>query len=133
MNRTFSILCSCLTLAACSPREVALADGRCSTLQVGDRVEGVATLHAYASEGCLHCGAWLERAGCAGEIGYSHANAQVASEYERIIRDLPAEGDAGWVSGRVFVSGEIIRMEAMDEGGSPLLAADAIRTLESDK
>jgi hypothetical protein len=125
MVRTTIILA--FMLAGCGQRTITLAEGQCRTLQIGDRVEGVATLDAYNGGICLECGAKLKQTGCDGEIGYRNANDAVDDDYHRIIRELPANRDYqsdGFVSGRVFVAGEVIPNGA---DGSPMLNAEVIR------
>lgn len=122
-----TFLFAAFMLAGCGPRTITLAEGQCRTLQVGDRVEGVATLDAYNGSICIECGAKLKQFGCPGEIGFRNANDAVNEEYHRIIRELPANPDYqtdGFVSGRVFVSGEVIPNGA---DGSPTLNAEVIR------
>lgn len=122
-----TILFAAFMLAGFGPRTITLAEGQCRTLQVGDRVEGIATLDAYNGSICIECGAKLKQTGCAGEIGYRNATDAVEEEYHRIISELPANPAYqidGFVSGRVFVTGEIIPNGA---DGSPTLNAELIR------
>jgi hypothetical protein len=125
MIRTILAFVGFAALAACGPRTISLTDGQCPEVRIGDRVEGVAILHAYTGDVCIECGASLSRPGCAGEIGYRNANDQVDADYRRIILQLPPDGDNDFVRGRVFVSGTIINMNGAN--GSPLLNADVIR------
>lgn len=122
-----TILFVVIILMGCEPRTITLAEGQCRTLQIGDRVEGFATLDAYNGGLCMECGARLKQSDCAGEIGYRNANDAVDEEYYRIIGELPANPDHqidGFVNGRVFVSGEVIPNGA---DGSPTLNAEVIR------
>lgn len=93
----------------------------------------MATLNAYHDGICMECGATLEQTGCAGDIGYRNANDAVDDEYHRIIQQLPADrrygpDDHGFVTGRVFVAGEIIPNGA---DRSPMLNAEVIRRVEN--
>lgn len=119
-------------LAGCGPRTITLAEGQCQNLRIGDRIEGVATLNAYYDGICMECGATLQQTGCVGEIGYRNATDAADNEYHRIIQQLPANrhyglDDHGFVSGQVFVAGEIIPNGA---DGSPMLNAQVIRRVE---
>jgi len=125
-----TIILGVFMLAACGPRTILLAEGQCRTLQIGDRVEGIATLDAYNGGICIECGAKLKQTGCVGEIGYRNANDAVDDEYYRIIEQLPPNTDYpsdGFVSGRVFVAGEIIPNGG---DGSPTLNAELIRLVD---
>lgn len=122
-----TIIFAVFMLAGCGPRTITLAEGQYRTLQIGDRVQGVAVLDAYNGGICMECGAKLKQTGCAGEIGYRNANEAADDEYHRIISELPANLDYqidGFGSGRVFVAGEVIPNGA---DGSPTLNAEVIR------
>lgn len=126
MDRAIAAILAVAALTGCGPRTVALAEGQCRDLRVGDRVQGFATLNAYAGGVCIECGAKLRQSGCAVEIGYRNASEQANAEYDRMLRRLPRD-EYDYISGTVFVSGTII-----DDGadGSPLLNADTLRAAE---
>ena len=126
MGRAIAAILAVAALTACGPRTVALAEGQCRDLRVGDQVQGFATLDAYAGGICIECGAKLRQSGCAGETGYRNASRQANAEYDRMLRRLPRD-EYDYVSGRVFVSGTIIPNGA---DGSPLLNADTLRAAD---
>lgn len=123
---SIAVILAAAALAACGPREVSLAEGQCRDLRIGDQVEGIATLRAYAGGICIECGAKLRQQGCAGEIGYRNASDPADAEYDRMLRRLPRD-EYDYVSGRVFVSGTIIPNGA---DGSPLLNAETLRSVD---
>lgn len=116
------LLMSVVALGSCASKPVQISADRCWSVSVGDKVEGTATLFAYAGNLCIECGASVQGRNCPA-VGFATANNAVDQAYDRIIHSAPAD-IFGFVQQVVFLSGEVIPNGAT---GKPMIRATDLR------
>lgn len=114
-------------VASCGSKPVHIAADRCWSVSVGDKVEGTATLIAYAGNMCIECGASVRGRNCPA-VGFSTAGDAVDQAYDRIVHSTPAN-DFGFVQRVVFLSGEVIPNGAT---GKAMIRATQLRVARAD-
>jgi hypothetical protein len=114
-------------LASCGPSVVKLSADDCWSLEIGDRVEGTATLHAYAGEGCIECGAYITNKACPGTTGFRHGNREVERVYDELRKTSPVSASR-YIARVVFISGKVVPNGAT---GEPMVWVEQLRATES--